>query len=68
MIVISSGYCASRRQLDALGPGQKGDEEMVFARQAMRGGVGQYPPQHATQRVARQYVITNMIGRHYRSC
>src|SRR6478735_852301 len=44
-----------RRQLDALGPGQKGDEEMVFARQAMRGGVGQYPPQHATQRVARQY-------------
>src|SRR6185312_10300450 len=57
----------TRRKLYALGLGNEGDEEMMLARQPMHGGVGQDPAQHAAKRVARQYVITNMIGRHYRS-
>jgi hypothetical protein len=47
---------------------REGDEEMMFAGQAVLGGVGQHAAQHAAQRVARQDVVSDMIGRHYRSC
>src|SRR5262249_39653144 len=57
----------ARRELHALGLGNEGDEEMVLARQTMWGGVVQALAQHAAKRVARKYIITNMIGRHYRS-
>ena len=57
-----------RRQLHALGGGQEGDEEMMLAGQAVLGGVGQHAAQHAAQRVARQHVVSDMIGRHGRSC
>ena len=70
MTVISSGYCASSRG-DSFTPSavrQKGDEEMMLAGQAVLGGVGQHPAQHPAQRVARQHVVSDMIGRHYRSC
>jgi hypothetical protein len=53
-----------RRKLDALGGGQKGNEEMMFPGQAMLGCIDQYAPQHPAQRVARQHVVSDMIGRH----
>jgi hypothetical protein len=37
-------------------------------KQAMFGGVGQYAAQHTAQRVARQHVISDVIGSHYQSC
>ena len=53
-----------RRQLHALGLRHEGDEEMMLARQAMLGGIGQHLAQHAAQRVAGQHVVADMIGRH----
>ena len=41
---------------------------MMLAGQAVLGGIGQHAPQHAAQRVARQHIVSDMIGRHYRSC
>src|ERR1700722_13662870 len=41
---------------------------MMLAGQAVLGRVGQHTAQHAAQRIARQDVISNVIGRHYRSC
>src|SRR6185437_1523608 len=41
---------------------------MMLPRQAMFGGVGQDAAQHAAQRVTRQHVISNVIGRHCLSC
>ena len=38
---------------------------MMVPGQAVFGGVGQYAPQHPAQRVARQHVVSDMIGRHY---
>ena len=55
------------RNIHAFGGGQEGDEEMVLAGQAMLGGVGQHAAQHATQRIARQHIVSNMIGRHHKS-
>ena len=55
-----------RRQLYAIGGGQEGDEEMMLAGQAVFGSVGQHAAQHPAQRVTRQHVITDMIGRHAR--
>src|SRR5258707_14999152 len=57
-----------RRKLHALGGRQEGDEEMVLAGEPVLGGIGQYTAQHAAQRVARQYVVSDMIGGHFRSC
>src|SRR5260370_21611335 len=34
----------------------------------MLGGVRQYAAQHPAQRIARQHVVSDMIGRHYQSC
>src|ERR1700674_4947102 len=41
---------------------------MMLTGQAVLGGVGQYAAKHPAQRVARQHVVSDMIGRHYRSC
>ena len=41
---------------------------MVLAGQAVLGGVGQHAAQHSAQRVARQHVVSDVIGRHGRSC
>src|SRR5690242_17363566 len=41
---------------------------MVVARQAMRSRIAQDPPQHAAERVARQHIISDMVGRHDWSC
>src|SRR5215813_7074789 len=57
-----------RRQLYAFGGRQERDEEMMLAGQAMRGRVGQDPPHHAAKRVARQHIVSDMVGRHGRSC
>ena len=37
---------------------------MVLAGQAVLGGVGQHAAQHPAQRVARQHVVTDVVGRH----
>src|SRR5712671_7341170 len=57
-----------RRKLHALGGRQEGDEEMVLAREPVLGGIGQYAAQHPAQRLARQHVVSDMIGGHFRSC
>ncbi|GLH79460.1 hypothetical protein SSBR45G_43690 [Bradyrhizobium sp. SSBR45G] len=41
---------------------------MVLAGQAMHGRITQHTAQHPAQRVARQHIVSNMIGRHDRSC
>src|SRR6202045_5099258 len=41
---------------------------MMLAGQTVLGGVGQHTAQHAAQGVARQDVVSDMIGRHYQSC
>jgi hypothetical protein len=57
-----------RRQFDALRGGKKRNEEMMLPGQAVLGGVDQYAAQHSAQRVTRQHIVSDMIGRHYRSC
>src|ERR1019366_10212995 len=52
-------------KLHALRGRQEGDEEMMLPGQAMLGGVGQDAAQHTAQRVARQHVVSDMIGRHW---
>jgi hypothetical protein len=37
---------------------------MMLPGQAMLGRIRQYAAQHATQRVARQDIVSDMIGRH----
>ena len=41
---------------------------MMFPGQAVFGGIGQDAAQHTAQRVARQHVISDVIGRHCLSC
>src|SRR5882724_546404 len=41
---------------------------MMFARQAVLGGISQYAAKHPAQRVARQHIVSDMIGRHCESC
>src|SRR6185437_3846392 len=53
-----------RRDFYAFGVGNEGDEEMMLSGQTMLCGVGQNAAQHATQSVARQNVISDVIGRH----
>jgi hypothetical protein len=55
-----------RRQLHAFGGRQEGDEEMMLAGQAVFGGIGQHAAKHPAQRIARQHIITDMIGCHGR--
>ncbi len=38
---------------------------MVFPRQAMLSCILQHLPQHATERIARQNVITNVVRGHW---
>ena len=63
MIVISSGYCASRRG-DIFTPsalGEERDVEMMVAGQALLGGVFEHAAQHAAHRVPRQNVVADVI-------
>src|SRR5258708_36209323 len=57
-----------RRKLHALGGRQEGDEEMVLAGEPVLGGIGQYTAEDPAQRVARQYVLSDMIAGHLRPC
>src|SRR6478736_2922975 len=41
---------------------------MVLSGEPVLGGIGQDTAQHPAQRVARQYVVSDMIGGHFRSC
>ncbi len=41
---------------------------MMLPGQAVLGGIGQDPAQHPAQRVARQHVVSDVIGRHCLSC
>ena len=53
-----------RRQLHARGIGGEGDLEMMVARQALLGDVGEHGAHDAAQRGLRQDVVADMIDRH----
>ena len=55
----------ARGELHALGLRQECNVEMMLAGQSMFGGVREHMFQYAAQRVAREDIITNVIGRHY---
>jgi hypothetical protein len=58
----------ARRKPYAVRLRQEGDEEMMLARQSVLGSVAQHATEHSAQRVARQHVISDVIGRHVSPC
>ena len=53
-----------RRELHAVGVGDEGDVEMMLAGKSVLRSVRQHVAHHPAQRVARQHVISDVIGRH----
>ena len=54
----------ARRQPHAVGPGVEGDVEVVLARQAVLGGIGEHGPHDAAQGLLGQKIVANVVDGH----